>query len=247
MLVDEATRRFRADSAEIERRTTGLVSSVWSRLDLSDVAGVREAMIETVEIASASFGEASSLLAAEYYDESRAMAEAPGRYSASVVPDIDAEKIRSDIGWAVDPLNVDDPATAFGKAVTVALTMLTSVSANTIRANVASDPAAQGWYRIARANGCQFCVMLSQRGAVYKRETVDFAAHGNCHCTAKPSWDPNAREVDIRAYEASERTDKLRALDALDGGDRYERHKDRLKSWLEAESDSLAAFRSELL
>lgn len=246
-VVDAATSRYRSDLATIGWGAETLVRRTWSRLNLANVAHVREAMIEVAELAAASYGEAGSLLSAEYYEDLRAASPARGRYSASVVTDWDSDEIRSGMGWAVDPLNDQDSATALKKVLTVAGTALALMSAQTIRDNVRHDPEAQGWHRIARAGSCDFCVMLSQRGAVYKRETADFAAHGNCRCTAKPSWDPNAPEVDAGAYAASERTAKMRALDAKDGGSRYASHKRYVNSWMRAQQKSLDAFRAELL
>lgn len=246
-LVDAVTVRYRADLATIERRAEALIRRAWSRVNLADVAQVREAMIEVAELAAASYGEVGSLLAAEYYEDLRAASGARGRYTASVVTDYDAAEIRSGMGWAVDPLNDEDSATALKKVLTVTGTAVSLLPTRTVRENVRHDPQAQGWHRIARAGGCDFCVMLSQRGAVYKRETADFAAHGNCRCTAKPSWDPSAPEVDVGAYVASERTAAMRARDAQDGGNRYENHKQYVASWMKAQQGSLDAFRAELI
>lgn len=245
--VDTVTVRYRSNLSEIDRLTERLVRNAWSRLNLDDVAAVREAMIEVAELAAVSYGEVGSLLSAEYYEDLRVASQARGRYTASVVNDFDVDEVRSGMGWAVDPLTKDDPATALKKVITVTGTAVAAMSSRTIRENVRNDPEAQGWHRIARAGSCDFCVMLSQRGAVYKRETADFAAHGNCRCTAKPSWDPFAPEVAVGAYVASERTAKMRALDAEDGGRRYENHKQYVASWMRSQQKSLDAFRAELL
>jgi len=77
--------------------------------------------------------------------------------------------------------------------------------------------------------------MLAGRGGVYRRETVHFAAHGNdCRCAAVPSWDPDAPEVDVRAYVASERMTKLR--DRAAAGDasaqrQLEAHRARIRAF----------------
>jgi len=246
MLVDDRTRQFRADLAEIARQSDDALARVWRGLDLTKVADVREALVDLAMALGSGYGEASALATAEYFDDLRVAAGVDSTFVATLVNNLDEAAIRSDMGWAVDPLTREDPSTALAKAGTVIGALLRDASNDTVRTNVQRDITSVGWYRIARANGCDFCVMLSQRGAVYREKTADFAAHGNCHCTAKPSWDPDAPEVDVRAYEASQRTSHLRALDEQDGGDRYENHKANIAGWL-GDGSHLAAFRAELI
>lgn len=247
MLVDAATREYRADAADLEARAFRELSRAWARMDLSNVDEVREASIEVAAALDLTYGDAIALLSAEYYEELRSVEGAPGQFIAAPVVTLDEEQLRKDIGWAVDPLTRGDAITAYEKVATVTGTLLTLAGTGTVRENAALDPQSQGWYRIARANGCDFCVMLSQRGAVYKENTADFAAHGNCNCSAKPAFDPDAPEVEAGAYVASERTAAMRARDAADGGNRYGRHKEYVKSWMKSNQDSLDSFRSELI
>jgi hypothetical protein len=46
-------------------------------------------------------------------------------------------------------------------------------------------------------------------GGVYSEAGVHFAAHGDCHCTAVPSWDSTAKPVPAAVYKASERTSAM--------------------------------------
>ncbi|MDR0593388.1 MAG: hypothetical protein LBG60_09100 [Bifidobacteriaceae bacterium] len=92
--------------------------------------------------------------------------------------------------------------------------------------NAARDPAAQGWRRVVRADGCDFCRMLADRGGVYKRDTVDFASHNDCRCQAEPAWGKGGREVDVRVYEASERTSRMSEA-------QREAHNRRTREWME--------------
>lgn len=69
---------------------------------------------------------------------------------------------------------------------------------DTITQNTLDDRAAVGWSRFARPGACKFCLMLAARGAVYKKDTARFAAHGavgpgkrrggNCQCIAAPEF-----------------------------------------------------------
>ena len=60
---------------------------------------------------------------------------------------------------------------------------------STVIESVRADPAAVGWQRVLGGGGCDFCVMLAGRGAVYKEDTADFPAHDHCGCTTEPSYD----------------------------------------------------------
>lgn len=244
--MDTLTVQYRTDIDQIEQKSADFIAQTWSTLDLTNVATTRDAMIETTIRSGIAYGEATSLLTAQYYDETRADAKVPSRYTADIATNFDANAVDGSIRWAVDPLNNGNTTQALALVLVVGATLLRSIGSNTIRQNVTADPRAVGWHRIARPNSCDFCVMLSQRGAVYKKATADFAAHDNDRCTAKPSWDPSAPEVDLRAYEASQRTSHLRALDALDGGDRLGRHQARIAGWIEQNAKHLDAFRSEL-
>ena len=71
----------------------------------------------------------------------------------------------------------------------------------TISATVAADPAAKGWARVGGGKTCAFCEMLISRGPVYSEDTVGFAAHPGCSCSAEPvyvegaAWPSGAREA----------------------------------------------------
>jgi hypothetical protein len=57
---------------------------------------------------------------------------------------------------------------------------------DTITTAAINDPLAQGWERIIEPGACGFCAMLAGRGGVYSAKGVNFRAHDNCHCVARP-------------------------------------------------------------
>lgn len=59
---------------------------------------------------------------------------------------------------------------------------------DTVLETVKADKEALGWARITDGDPCYFCAMLAGRGAVYKKETVDFKPHDKCGCTAEPVY-----------------------------------------------------------
>jgi hypothetical protein len=65
-----------------------------------------------------------------------------------------------------------------------------------------------GWRRVASPTACDFCVMLTSRGAVYSTaDSADFEAHtaddkgrgGTCQCTVEPVWEHQADPPEIVA------------------------------------------------
>ena len=245
--MDVLTVEYRADIARIEARTVKSITSTWRSLNLKNVAAVRDAMTEAVVANGVAYGETTSLLAAQYYDDLRAFRRVPSKYVADLATDFDVAATAGSIRWAVDPLNVDAAPSALSRVQVIGAGIINAIASQTVMRNVGADSKARGWNRVAGAGSCDFCVMLSQRGAVYKSTTVDFAAHNNDRCSASPSWDPRAPEVDVKAYEASAKTSHMRDLDALDGGDRYARHQANISGWIESNKNKLDAFRSELL
>lgn len=146
-----------------------------------------DAVSEGIPEVIAYYSLGSSALAADHYDESRLAAGARGRFTAEpVIPDR-TEKIRRASRWAAAAL-VDPTVTQTVESRIAEVVQLEVARAHrdTITVNARRDDEAYGWQRIARANGCKFCLMLADKGAVYKKQTARFAAHENCHCMAQP-------------------------------------------------------------
>jgi hypothetical protein len=73
------------------------------------------------------------------------------------------------------------------------------------------------WQRVTGPEPCAFCAMLASRGAVFGEDTVDFAAHDHCSCTAEPAY-PGSQlpPTSERLREAWERsTEGLSGQEAL--------------------------------
>jgi hypothetical protein len=107
------------------------------------------------------------------------------------------------------------------------------VGRDTITRSSIADPDAAGWERVvtnrSRTGPCKFCRGLASRGAIYREESADFAAHHKCSCDAVPSWDKSAPSVSARQYEASRRTSKMTE-------EQKRVHRERVAAWLESEN-----------
>lgn len=146
---------------------------------------------------------ASATVAADWYDEHRDELNIDGRFSAIVADlgDLGADALA---GFAVGPLFQADPDWAAARMLADGGVQLRIANAarETIRQSSIADPKARGWQRVALA-GCAFCQMLAGRGAVYSRDTVDFAAHDHCRCFAAPAF--TGRPAPVKPYTPSER------------------------------------------
>lgn len=175
---------------------------------------IRAALLDVTPSLVLAYADGTSALAADWYDDLREQAAAPGRFTAEPVVNDRSEKVARLVVWASEPLFQPEPSVE-----KVALRLLPDVQKeiarpfrDTVTTNTTRDPAASGWRRVSSGSGCKFCRMLADRGAVYKAETARFASHGNCHCSAAPAFG-DAPEASSLQYVASQRrrSDKDRA------------------------------------
>lgn len=164
-------------------------------------AGAVEAeLLATVPAVIAYYSDGSSALAADYYADERAAQATAGRYAAVPFVVDRAEKIRRGVIWAVK----EDTES---RLLTVVEAEVRRPYRDTIMLNRRADPKCVGYRRIARGESCQFCLMLADKGAIFKEDTAYFAAHDRCRCTAQPCFLGGIKgpEADVMQYVASGR------------------------------------------
>lgn len=202
-LVD-SYRRSQADVVTLANRD---LLAVWRTLDLDDAETATATLLPAMRDVTGAYGGQAAAVAADFYDDARTTVAAPGRFVAA--PAAAAPVVQVDIltRWAVGPLWSTDPryGDALGRLSGEAGKLIRSAGHNTITGAAASDPQASGWRRRARPGACKFCVMLADRGAVYRQTTAEFASHANCGCVAVPAWD-DGREASPVQYVASTST-----------------------------------------
>lgn len=179
-------------------------AAVGQALDVALSSGEFDTILSLVPGVVDYYSDGSSALAADWYDEIRDEASAPGRYVAAPVVADRSEKLRKALLWAVEPLKDADATETRKRVEPVVQKAVARPFWDTVTDNTAKDDAAVGWSRHTRPDGCAFCRMLAGRGAVYKQSTVRFASHGNCHCTARPEFG-DGPEASTLQYVASQR------------------------------------------
>lgn len=108
--------------------------------------------------------------------------------------------IKERIGRGVAPQAASEQAREAVKAAAGRRVM--DADRQTVMRSAQADPRTTGWRRVTHG-GCKFCRMLAGRGEVYTADSVRFASHDRCRCTAAPAW--GGEEVNVHQYTASKR------------------------------------------
>jgi hypothetical protein len=194
----------------------------WQQLVASLTGDVPVAEIEafTAELA-ATYGDAAALAAADWYDDLREAASAPGRFRARMADPAPRGQAAAVARWAVGPLfgGQPDPTQALGHLSGGVQRLVLQPARQTIADNVDRDPADARWARVpSGATTCAFCRLLASRGAVYHSEESagglanDY--HSKCDCVPTPVWPGEEEPYDVGAL-----LEEYNAARAKAGGD----------------------------
>lgn len=184
---------------------------LWAQLD---AATVRDGLFDVLPALVSEYGDASAAVTAEWYDEYRSDLNVRGTYAADLAsPDLGAQALA---GWG-SQLAQTNWDTALAQIAGGLISRVMNASRATVIENVDRDPQGRGWQRLARPDGCAFCVMLASRATLHDptfyrdRGTATFAAHTNCKCSAAPAF--TDRAVPVKKYTPTDRniTDADRA------------------------------------
>lgn len=192
------------------------IRSLWRRFD-GDPDALAEVLGEVVQ----TYGDAAASVSADWYDQLRADTGVRPGFSA-VMPEPKNPGVGQLVGWATAKATDEE---AFRSLILGGVQRrITNYSRDVITSSSIRDPRARGWMRIGTGE-CGFCAMLVSRGAVYTRESVDFASHDHCQCGAAPAFAPDQIEAVSAEFipSARRRTDNIKQADA-----------DRAKRWIAA-------------
>lgn len=197
----------------VQREVARLVASLEG--DSPEI--VREALRDLVPSVVQKYGDAAAALAMDYYEFAREAAEVPGMFTPPPASPPPADRVDESIRWGVGALVGEDPsfeALAGRLGGTVSRAVI-DVATDTLTGATVKDRRANGWSRILEPGACKFCRMLADRGAVYTGESVRFASHDNCRCSAAPRFrvGPNDVPAGPVQYAASKRREKRTEAD----------------------------------
>lgn len=162
-------------------------------------------LLDTVPEVVGYYSEGSAALAADAYMDARWGVS--GAFAAAPIVLDRTVKIRRGVAWASDPMSLGDFELASSRFAKLVRTEMTRPYRDTTLGNGSRDGMFVGYKRIARGESCGFCKALAARGAVFKKNTVYFAAHDDCQCTAAAAFvgQPHGPEADVMQYTASKR------------------------------------------
>ena len=171
---------------------------------------VRNLLLEALPGVAQTFGDASAVAAGEWFEELRAREVGSGRAAVLADP-VGRVPVEQSVRFASQHLFTDAPQLTFAYLAGQLVKWVAQPARETLIESIDADPVGYGWQRVTRPGACGFCLMLADRGGVYTRKGVYFASHRNCNCGVVPSWDSSLPVVDVEAYRASVRMDKVRA------------------------------------
>lgn len=156
---------------------------LWRRYaDSPEILAVLEAAVPEIVGQHAT---AAALVSAQWYDEL-----ADTDFTATPVVDLPEERLNSTIRWALYAPGDADPIERLAGS---SKRMVFDASRTTIIENANTEGVS--WSRYASATACEFCRLLSTRGAVYKSRQTALKSHDHCRCIAVPErggYDPPA-------------------------------------------------------
>lgn len=208
----------------------------WRSVETASATAARDAVREVLPELIELYGTSAAGLGADWYDDLRDDAEAPGSYTARLAETPPADQVDALARWGVGPLFSATPDAAASLALLAGglQRLVVGMDRGTIEASAHADPAGPIYSRHASANACAFCRMLATRGAVYGSEAAATRVvgrsdgrlrgsqslgrkfHDHCRCTSVPSWP--GQEVPRAPYVADWDTAYTEATTAA-GGD----------------------------
>jgi hypothetical protein len=238
MATPEQVDEFRAANAELIALVEGRLDEFWAATGSGNGVSGLNALLNFVPLLTRQFGELASTIAMDWFEELRfdaideGMIAAVGRatsYEAVRTDPVILTVSAASRDYWQHRLAADGPDVVVAGIKADAAKAVRQSGRETIGRNADRDRSARGWQRMTRPGACRFCRALANRGGVYTRHSVRFAAHGpKCNCVAAPTWDPRAPEASSFVYVASQSTAKM-----SDEQRRIQR--ERVRGWLESE------------
>lgn len=192
--LDYLTEQINACSADAQAKALNLLE----KIDWSDVAAARQAVVEAINILVAEYGLASAQAAADFYDASRELCTGE-KLGAKAYTGIDPKATEGAIRAFVNKIVQDDDVEGFNRATCSRIDYEMKRSAGwCMMRNGARDPLKPRFARVpSGAETCKFCLMLASRGFVYhskKSAGVLDHYHDGCDCRIVCSWDDDGAE-----------------------------------------------------
>lgn len=212
--------QHRLEQLALRAVTIRQILRIWPMFDENDIAGSWPAVQEALTALIWLRHDQSAALAARYYRTARFTAgitdDAPVRLADA--PNL--EQLDASLGFVGRFMPMKHAALGRRNIASTALVAVTGAATrlvlqggrHTLIETIQADNRASGYARVTGGKPCAFCSMLAGRGAVYGKESADFAAHDHCSCGVAPVFDE--APTPVRDYKPSARqlTDEQRRI-----------------------------------
>lgn len=193
----------------VERELLGFLAA----LDIGRPEAARAALFEFIPMLISEYGDVAASVAADWYDEMRALEGVAGSFRAPLAPGVPLEQVNSRLGYATrpnGPLWLGDSPTLNAFLGMMTNEYVLQPGRDTVMRAAHKDNAA--YARIPEPGACKFCLMLASRGFVYSKSTAGQSKkfHGKCRCNAMPVWDETRARVEF-GYDPDALYDLYRA------------------------------------
>lgn len=181
-------------------------------LDTTDLDRARRGLEAGVDDIVHAYGFALAAVSADWYDEARDAARAPGRYVATPTVNVERAAVSAFVGWSLQPLYSDTPdvEAAYRRLASTTQKQVADVARGTIVDNTRRDPARPRYYRAASPTCCAWCAVLASNGPMYaSASTAEAGSHRDCRCFPVAHWENEVLELPeyytgfMREYDAA--------------------------------------------
>lgn len=180
------------------------LAALFAGLDLSNAPLVTEVLVDAVPALVREYGDLAAAVAADWYEEVRIASGVPGVHREVFSAGADMAAVRGSVKAGAAGLFTGDPTKSLAFLNGAIQRHISYSSRDTIRRNVAGDPARPRYARVpSGAKTCAFCEMLSSRGFVYvtKKSAGEDPSdyHDDCNCSVVVEFD--AENAHIEGYD----------------------------------------------
>ena len=190
-LLDSLTREVNALSESAQAQAGAALSRVIAEWDGEDVAALRDATFEVLDMVCGSYCDMCAGRAADFYDSAREAQGVTGTYHAIAGSRRDPEAtngaVRAIVQSVVD--SGGDTSRLYNDALSRVDAECRRSANKCVAYNCRRDPKKPKYARVpSGGETCGFCLMLSSFGFHYNTEEAASHAHKGCDCRVVPSF-----------------------------------------------------------
>lgn len=164
MVTPAEAARFRAANRELEDRIERNISQLWRGLGAATPQEMRDALVDYVPGLVDTYGRVAATIAAEYFEETTGV-------SATVADTFNRDAVQGSVRALAGGLWTGERATVLAGVSAAARRHMLQAGRSTLYESARRSPGV-GYARMPEPGACNWCLLLSSRGAVYTEATV---------------------------------------------------------------------------